>query len=420
MNSHSELTPDTGNAFIDTLDGASHFHLLENNSKVFISKNEVIYNNCSTIDYVYFPKDMIISLTCSLSSGFTAEFIQIGCDGIVGISALMGDRVTQNSAVAQTSGYAYRVATEIVQQAFDSSPSFRHATLRYMQALMQESAQKVVCSRQHAVIQQLTRTLLMTCDRLRSDRLSLTHEQLALAIGCRREAVSVAAAKIQEAGLIHYAYGQISIVDRAGLEALCCECYEGIRQAFSDSRQPKQNLKSFTISAGTGSMQEDMDTILKKIAQMSQDIEILKKNHVDLNSAYVKTLKSLSEMTGHASEAAKKAAQAAENAASSSKLCAETAREAASIPIIELAEAAANAAKLAAQAAVDAAAAAAAAAASAALAVASHAEDASVEAAAIAADSTRVATAAAADAVAMSNLAATFARSAQDTKSKPD
>lgn len=221
------------NVLADILMRECHHHELHDHKIVSVSKNEILYAGLIEIGFMYFPIDMIVSLTCDLSSGYSAEFRQIGCEGIVGIAALMGGHTTRNTAIAQTSGKAYRVPADIIQQTFDRSSDFRRAIMRYMQALMQEAAQRIVCSRHHAIQQQFCRTLLMASDRLKSEHVNLTHEQLAIAIGCRREAVSVAAGKIQTAGLIDYTYGRITILDRTGLEAGCCECYGVLRQAFS-------------------------------------------------------------------------------------------------------------------------------------------------------------------------------------------
>jgi CRP-like cAMP-binding protein len=182
---------------------------------------------------MYFPIDTLISLRCDLESGFTAEFGQIGREGFVGFSALMGSVATQNTAVVQTEGDAYRISSAAIQKVFDNSPHFRRVTLQYMQALMQEAAQGVICNRFHSITEQYCRSLLLASDRLGSQAVPLTHEQLAVIIGCRREAVSLAARKLQSAGLISYTYGQIVILDRPGLEARSCECYGAIRQGFS-------------------------------------------------------------------------------------------------------------------------------------------------------------------------------------------
>ena len=104
---------------------------------------------------------------------------------------------------------------------------------------MRESAQRIICNKRHSIPEQVCRTLLMAADRLDSQILSLTHEQLAIAIGCRREAVSISASKLQSAGIIRYDYGKITIVDRVALERGSCECYSVIRQRFGKFLLPR-------------------------------------------------------------------------------------------------------------------------------------------------------------------------------------
>lgn len=223
----------TGNLFLDLVIADDDEILKHLNTRVCRSKGQELVRSASTVAHMYFPVDVLISLSCDLENGYTAEFRQIGREGFVGFSALMGSRAAQNTAVVQTDGSAYRIRTQTIQDIFDSSPRFRRITLQYMQALMQEAAQSVVCNRFHSVNQQYSRSLLVAADRLGSRTVCLTHEQLAVAIGCRREAVSLAAGKLQQAGLIHYAYGKIEIMDMTALKARSCECYESVKSAFS-------------------------------------------------------------------------------------------------------------------------------------------------------------------------------------------
>ncbi len=223
----------TGNGFLDIVIADSDIGEERLGSIVNLVKNQELIKDSANVQYMYFPIDALISLRCDLESGYTAEFGQIGREGFVGFSALMGNVTTQNTAIVQTEGRAYRISSEAIQKIFDSSARFRRVTLQYMQALMQEAAQSVICNRFHSITQQFCRSLLLAADRLGTETVSLTHEQLAVAIGCRREAVSLAAKKLQSAGLIRYVYGQIVILDRPALEAQSCECYETIKLGFS-------------------------------------------------------------------------------------------------------------------------------------------------------------------------------------------
>ena len=223
----------TGNGFLDIIIADSDIEEERLGSIVNLEKNQELIKDGAHVQHMYFPIDALISLRCDLESGYTAEFGQIGREGFVGFSALMGNVTTQNTAIVQTEGRAYRISSEAIQTIFDTSPRFRRVTLQYMQALMQEAAQSVICNRFHSITQQFCRSLLLAADRLGSETVALTHEQLAVAIGCRREAVSLAARKLQSEGLIRYAYGHIVIVDRPALEARSCECYGTVRLGFA-------------------------------------------------------------------------------------------------------------------------------------------------------------------------------------------
>lgn len=223
----------TGNGFLDII--VSNGQVLDDctGTIVDLKKNQELIGNDVAVQYMYFPVGALVSLRCCLQSGYAAEFGQIGREGFVGFSALMGAGAATNTAIVQSSGKAYRIGVEAIQRVFDSSPQFRGVTLQYMQALMQEAAQSVICNRSHSVTQQYCRSLLLAADRLDSETVCLTHEQLAIAVGCRREAVSLVAGKLQAAGIIRYVYGRIVILDRAALEARSCECYGAVKQGFS-------------------------------------------------------------------------------------------------------------------------------------------------------------------------------------------
>jgi CRP-like cAMP-binding protein len=183
--------------------------------------------------HMHFPINALISMNYYLDNGFIAEFRQIGREGFLDFSTLIGGHCGHATALVQSDGEGYRIDTRIIQTIFDTSPQFRRVTLDYMQALMREAAQSIVCKRFHSVSQQLCCALLIAVDRLGSKTIHLTHEQLATAVGCRREAVSVAAHKLQLAGLLDYSYGTIDILDEDAIKVRSCECYAAVKSAFS-------------------------------------------------------------------------------------------------------------------------------------------------------------------------------------------
>ncbi len=187
--------------------------------------------------YVYFPVTAIVSLLYVLESGATAEIAVVGNDGLVGVPLLIGGSVTTCWAVVQSAGYAYRIDGHRLKEAFDHRPEGKNQgsmlqvlLLRYTQALLTQMAQTAVCNRHHTVDQQLCRWLLLRLDRSPANELSMTQEQIANLLGVRREGVTEAAGRLHKAGIIDYARGRITVLDRAELEARACECYAVVKR----------------------------------------------------------------------------------------------------------------------------------------------------------------------------------------------
>jgi CRP-like cAMP-binding protein len=192
----------------------------------------VLYESGHELRHVYFPTDSIVSLLYVMLDGASAEVAVVGNEGIIGIALFMGGETMPNRAVVQSAGHAYRLPGQLLKQAFQDSIALQHLLLRYTQALLTQLAQTAVCNRHHSLDQQLCRWLLLSRDRLSSDELLMTQELIANMLGVRREGVTEAAGKLQAAGLIRYQRGHITVLDRAGLEARACECYEVVKREY--------------------------------------------------------------------------------------------------------------------------------------------------------------------------------------------
>jgi CRP-like cAMP-binding protein len=198
---------------------------------------KVIYESGDELHHAYFPTTCIVSLLYVMENGASAEIAVVGNDGIIGVALFMGGGTMPNRAVVQSAGYAYRLRARHLMQEFDRFGGRRYGTLhdlllRYTQALITQMAQTAVCNRHHSVDQQLCRWLLLSLDRLASNELTMTQELIANMLGVRREGVTEAAGKLQLAGLIEYSRGHITVLDRPGLEARVCECYQVVRTEF--------------------------------------------------------------------------------------------------------------------------------------------------------------------------------------------
>ncbi len=191
---------------------------------------DVLYESGSRQDYVYFPTTAIVSLLYVMENGASAEIAVVGNDGMVGVSIFMGGETTPSRAVVQSAGMAYRLPGRILKREFTRGATMQHLLLRYLQALLTQMSQTAVCNRHHSVDQQLCRWLLLSIDRLPSDKLVMTQELIANMLGVRREGVTEAAGELQRAGLIRYSRGRITVLDRAGLEARACECYAVVKR----------------------------------------------------------------------------------------------------------------------------------------------------------------------------------------------
>jgi CRP-like cAMP-binding protein len=167
-----------------------------------------------------------------MENGASAEIAVVGNDGIVGISLFMGGDSTSSRAVVQSAGQGFRLKAQTLKEDFNRVGAVLHLLLRYTQALITQMAQTAVCNRHHSLDQQLCRWLLLSLDRLKGNELVMTQELIANMLGVRREGVTEGALKLQQAGLIRYARGHISVLDRDGLQKRSCECYAVVKKEY--------------------------------------------------------------------------------------------------------------------------------------------------------------------------------------------
>ena len=223
------------------VDSPRHNHLLAALSAVELKRirrqlevvdmplGHVVYESGRHLDYVYFPTSCIISLLYVLESGASAEIAVVGNEGLVGVSLFMGGETTPSRAVVQSAGAAYRLPGAVMKTEFTRGRTMQHLMLRYTQSLITQMAQTAVCNRHHSVDQQLCRWLLLSIDRLPSPEITMTQELIANMLGVRREGVTEAAGKLQNAGVISYRRGHIKVLNRPKLEKMSCECYDVVR-----------------------------------------------------------------------------------------------------------------------------------------------------------------------------------------------
>jgi CRP-like cAMP-binding protein len=201
--------------------------------RVQMPLGQVLYESGSTLTHAYFPTTAIVSLLYVMENGASAEIAVAGNDGMVGISLFMGGGSTPSRGVVQSAGQGFRVRSQFIKDEFDRAGVVMHLLLRYTQALITQMSQTAVCNRHHSLDQQLCRWLLLSLDRLQGNELVMTQELIANMLGVRREGVTEGALRLQSAGLIRYARGHITVLDRAGLEARTCECYAVVKTEYA-------------------------------------------------------------------------------------------------------------------------------------------------------------------------------------------
>ncbi len=200
--------------------------------RIDLPLGHVLYEPGGAITSMVFPTTAIVSMLYVMENGASAEIAVVGNEGLVGISIFMGGDSTPSRAVVQSAGKGFCLPAQFVKEEFNRSHPVMHLLLRFTQALITQMAQTAVCNRHHSVDKQLCRWLLLSLDRLRGNELVMTQELIANMLGVRREGVTEGALKLQEAGLIRYSRGRITILDRAGLQARTCECYAVVKNEY--------------------------------------------------------------------------------------------------------------------------------------------------------------------------------------------
>ena len=227
------LSPDPkDNQLLATLPPAEYQRWLPHLEAVPLALGQVLYESGATLEHVYFPTTAIVSLLYVMQDGASAEIAVVGLEGVVGVSLFIGGESTPSRAVVQSAGGAFRLRAQLLKDEFNRAGPVLHLLLRHTQALITQMSQTAVCNRHHSLDQQLCRWLLLSMDRLRGNELVMTQELIANMLGVRREGVTEGALKLQNAGLIRYARGHITVLDRAALERATCECYAVVKQEY--------------------------------------------------------------------------------------------------------------------------------------------------------------------------------------------
>lgn len=200
--------------------------------RVSLYRNEPIYRHGETLSHAYFLTTAVASMMHVTESGECAESAMVGNDGMLGVCLLMSGGAAFGGASVLTSGEAYRIPASVLKLEFNRAETTMQVLLRYTQSLLTQTAQRAICMRHHLITQQVAFFLLQQADRSGSTEVLMTHEQIALRLGVRREGVTEGAGLLQRLGLIRYSRGHVEVLDREGLEDQACECYAVQRNEY--------------------------------------------------------------------------------------------------------------------------------------------------------------------------------------------
>ena len=236
------------NGVLAALTPAVYACLTPNLKRVRLEAGSTLYDIGSTSDHAWFITSGIVSLLTTIEAGDIIEAAAVGREGVVGLSGIARRTGMACWAQVQISGEALRIGVKTLQNMLDQESAVYKLFFEYTHALSEQIALTVACNRFHNTDQRLARWLLMALDRVLSDTITLTHDDMGQILGVSRSRVSLAAGALQKRGLIYYLHGQISILNRGGLEDAACECYEAISGTIGHFLPPEARPVSDRIN----------------------------------------------------------------------------------------------------------------------------------------------------------------------------
>lgn len=232
MTAHPGRSSEFKNHLLKRLPASTIRRLRKGLKEVTLARRDVLHEPNRPYRHIYFPETAMVSLATVLQDGTETEIASIGCEGMLGLPALLGDKESPRREFCQMPGTSYRISVAALLRETRRGGPFADTLHRYALVLFTQLGQLATCNRRHTVEQRCCCWLLMTHDRLEGDTFEVTHEFLSQMLSARRSGVTVIAGSLQRAGLISYTRGQITILNRKGLEKAACECYGVVRREF--------------------------------------------------------------------------------------------------------------------------------------------------------------------------------------------
>ena len=218
------------NGLLAALSAADCKRLANDLELVPLTLGQILYESGQTMSHAYFPLDCIVSLLYVMKNGESAEIAIVGNEGMIGFPLFMGGESTQSRAIVQNAGQAYRLKAQVLKDEFYSGGALQRLLLLFASALITQMVQTAACNRHHPVDQQLCRWMLLSLDRLPSNRISMTEKLVGNMLGLSPTEVTKATNVLQKAGLINYDAGEIMVLNRPGVEKRSCECYDVVKK----------------------------------------------------------------------------------------------------------------------------------------------------------------------------------------------
>lgn len=231
-----EIAPtaaESGNRLLAMLPEAEYQNLRTHLEYVSTPTRFVVYERNKPITHVYFPLVGAHSVLAVMENGAAVEVGTVGNEGFSTVDALTGAEVAMETTISQVPGSAVRLPLAVFRQAIEGNTVLRRIANRFLLAYLAQVSQSVACNRLHSIEQRFARWVLMSHDRVGGQDFQLTQEFLADMLGVYRPSVSLVARTFQQAGLLHYHRGTMTILDREGLEDAACECYEVVRAQYA-------------------------------------------------------------------------------------------------------------------------------------------------------------------------------------------
>ena len=228
----SENNQESINKILATLPLDRYERIVAQSKQVNLKSGDILLEPEEEVDFIYFPQTAMISLVSIMMDGSTTEIGLVGNEGTIGLSAILGGKSTISRSIVQVSGSALKVSAKIIVEEFHRGEKFQQTILLYVQAFLTQVSQTAACNRQHKIEERLARWLLSVQDCVLTNEIPLTQEFIANMLGTRRSGVTVAAGILQQAGIISYTRGKITILNQDGLEDTACECYRLIQNEF--------------------------------------------------------------------------------------------------------------------------------------------------------------------------------------------